>query len=163
MMMRMGPWLVLMHRLRGAAALGVAILPPIVCAILARHSGRWDLFERSGSITTAIGLGLASRRYIKYTPLELATAQANANEGDLGEKLEETITAKLGLALSAFGTIVWGWGTYLGWWSFSCLGIWALFALCEVRRDSSILGWPELRRLWRVRSDRKHASRSISN
>ena len=156
MLIRVGAWLAPTHRVRRVAALGVAILTPVVCAILARQSGRWDLFERSGSITTAIGLALASRRYIEYTPLELATAQANAP--DLGEKLEETITAKLGLALSAFGTIIWGWGTYLGCWSFSCLGIWALFAVRDVRRDSSILGWPELRRLWRAWSDRRGAS-----
>jgi hypothetical protein len=31
--------------------------------------------------------------------------------------LEDVVTGKLGLALSAVGSIIWGWGTYLGWLS----------------------------------------------
>jgi hypothetical protein len=124
------------HRVRRISAVSLAIWPPIVSALLAHHSGRWDLFERSGSITTAIGLLLASRRYIQYTTLELAMLRATAPETDMSERVEEAVTAKLGLALSAWGTIIWGWGTYLGWWSFSCLLVWAMFAVRDLRRDS---------------------------
>ena len=49
------------------------------------------------------------------------------------ELLEDIYTAKLGLAVSAFGTIIWGWGKYLGWWSFSYLVVWAVIAA----RDAS--------------------------
>jgi len=41
----------------------------------------------------------------------------------------------LGLALSAFETIIWGWGKYLGWWSFAYLLVWALFAARDFSRD----------------------------
>ncbi|HYX47982.1 MAG TPA: hypothetical protein VE820_14325 [Sphingomicrobium sp.] len=124
------------YRVRRVAAIAVAISPPLICAFLARNSGSWDLFERSGSITTAIGLALASRRYIQYGALELAMLRAHRLETDAAEILEEIFTAKLGLALSAFGTIIWGWGKYLGWWSFGALFIWALFAARDARRDS---------------------------
>jgi len=50
----------------------LAISPPLVCAFLARNSDRWDLFERSGSMITAIGLLTASRRDIRYGVLKLA-------------------------------------------------------------------------------------------
>jgi hypothetical protein len=63
-------------RPRRVATTIMAISPPILCACLAGHSGNWDLFERSGSITTAIGLQVASRRYAQYGVLELAMLQA---------------------------------------------------------------------------------------
>ena len=56
-------------------------------------------------------------------------------EPNVAEILEDIFTAKLGLALSAFGTIIWGWGTYLGWWSFTYLPVWALFAARDFHRD----------------------------
>jgi hypothetical protein len=130
-----GVWPLRTYRVRRVAAIIVAICPPIICAWLARNSGRWDLFERSGSITTAIGLALASRRYIEYGVLELAMRQAHTPERNVDEIVDDIFTAKLGLALSAFGTIIWGWGQYLGWWSFSCLLVWALFAARDARRD----------------------------
>ena len=105
-----GVWPLKAYRVRRVAAIAVAISPPLICAFLARNSGSWDLFERSGSITTAIGLALASRRYIQYGALELAMLRAHRLETDAAEILEGIFTAKLGLALSAFGTIVWGWG-----------------------------------------------------
>ena len=101
---------------------------------LARETGRWDLFERSGSITIAIGLLLASRRYIRYSVLELAVLNAQP-KANIAEIVEDIFTAKLGLALSAFGTIIWGWGKYLGWASFTYLLVWALFAARDFRRD----------------------------
>ena len=122
--------------MRGAAQAIVAISPPILCACLASHCGNWDLFERSGSITTAIGLLMTSRRYLQYGVLELAMLQARGPTTEALEMLEDIHTAKLGLALSAFGTVIWGWGKYIGWWSFICLLVWALFAARDVRRDS---------------------------
>ena len=113
----------------------MAISPPILCACLASYSGNWDLFERSGSITTAIGLLVASRRYVQFGVLELAMLQAREPAPDDREMLEDILTAKLGLALSAFGTVIWGWGKYIGWWSFSCLLVWALLAARDARRD----------------------------
>lgn len=61
----------------------------------------------------------------------------NQIESEIGEVLEDIFTTKLGLALSAFGTIIWGWGQYLGWWSFSYLVVWALFAIRDALRDLS--------------------------
>jgi len=123
-------------QIRRVLAVGAGIMAPLASAILAQQVGRWDLFERSGSFTTAIGLVLASRRDAQYTPSELASLPGNPKDLDIVETLAETITSKLGLALSAFGTIIWGWGSYLGWWSFGYLLIWALFALHDLRRDS---------------------------
>jgi hypothetical protein len=128
------------YRVRRVAATIMAISPPILCACLASNSGNWDLFERSGSITTAIGLLVASRRYVQYGVLELAMLQARGPAPDAREMLEDILTAKIGLALSAFGTVIWGWGKYIGWWSFSCVLVWALFAARDARRDSSKAG-----------------------
>ena len=124
------------YRVRRFATTVMAISPPILCASLAGHSGNWDLFERSGSITTAIGLLVASRRYVQYGVVELAILQARGVTSGAREMLEEIHTAKLGLALSGFGTVIWGWGKYIGWWSFICLLVWALFAARDARRDS---------------------------
>jgi hypothetical protein len=121
---------------RRVVALILAIGAPIVCAWLAENTGRWEIFERSGSITTAIGLVLASRRYIEHGVLELAMLQANDElRSDFVEVLEDVFTAKLGLGLSAFGTVIWGWGKYLGWWSFTYLVVWALFVFRDAHRD----------------------------
>lgn len=121
---------------RSVVTVVLAVCPSIVCAALADSSGGWDLFERSGSIITAIGLLLASRRYIRYGVLELTTLRANDRpEPNLGEIVEDILTAKLGLALSALGTVIWGWGAYLGWWSFIYLVVWAVLAVRSARRD----------------------------
>ena len=129
-----GVWPPKRYRVRRVIAIFLAISPPIACAFLASELGRWDLFERSGSITTAIGLMLASRRYIRYSVLELAVLQEQP-KSNVAEILEDIFTAKLGLALSAFGTIIWGWGKYLGWASFTYLLVWALLAARDFRRD----------------------------
>ena len=122
---------------RRLAAAVLAISPPFVCALLAEATGRWDLFERSGSITAAIGLFLASRRYIRHGALELTMLRVNdALKSDTAEVLEDVLTGKLGLALSAFGSIIWGWGTYLGWWCFAFTAIWVIGALRDAHRDS---------------------------
>lgn len=124
------------YLLESMVTIAVATCPLLICAWVAQGSGRWELFERSGSITTAIDLLLASRRYIRYGALELAVSGAhNDRDSNLGEVLEEILRAKLGLVLSAFGTLVWGWGAYLGWWSFSYLALWAVFAILRTRRD----------------------------
>ncbi|HZR37691.1 MAG TPA: hypothetical protein VFA75_20130 [Nevskia sp.] len=124
------------NRLRRAIAIGLAVCPALVSAVLAQSLDRWELFERAGSITTAIGLLLASRRHIRYGVLELATLQTRKPQLDVAEITDDIHSAKLGLALSAFGTIVWGWGVYLGWWSFSCLLIWAVLAARDRHRDA---------------------------
>lgn len=133
-----GLWPSKRYRTRRAAALILGISPPIICALLTKAPDGWDLFERSGSITTAVGLLLASRRYIWHGVLELATLNLTEAPGsDSVELLEDIVTSKMGLALSAFGTVVWGWGKYLGWWSFGYLAIWALFVLRDAYRDSA--------------------------
>ena len=122
---------------RRLAAAVLAISAPLVCALLAEATGRWDLFERSGSITAAIGLLLASRRYIRHGVLELTMLRVNdALKSDIAEVLEDVVTGKLGLALSAFGSIIWGWGTYLGWWCFAFMAIWVIAVLRDAHRDS---------------------------
>jgi hypothetical protein len=121
---------------RLAVVVLLAISPPFLAALLAQGTGRWDLFERAGSTTAAVGLLLASRRYIGHGVLELAMLQvSDAVKSDIAEVQEDIVTGKFGLALSAFGTVIWGWGAYLGWWSFGCLAIWALFAIRNARRD----------------------------
>jgi hypothetical protein len=114
----------------------LAVSPPLICAWIAKSPDRWDLFERSGSLTTAIGLLLASRRYLGYGVLELAIEQKDdESRSSMVELVENIHAAKLGLALSAFGTIISGWGTYLRWWSFSYLVVWAVIAACDAWRD----------------------------
>jgi hypothetical protein len=130
-----GIWILRTLHARDVAAIILAISAPLVCIFLARTSERWDLLERSGSITTAIGLLLASRRYIHYGALELATAREQNSQPKVTEAFEDVLTAKSSLALSACGTIVWGWGSYLRWWSFTGLFVWALLAIRDVRRD----------------------------
>jgi hypothetical protein len=79
---------------------------------------------------------LASRRYLGYGVFELAISRINnESRSSMVELVEDIYTAKLGLALSAFGMIIWGWGKYLRWWSFSCLVVWAGIAACEAWRD----------------------------
>ncbi|GGF12671.1 hypothetical protein GCM10011611_17890 [Aliidongia dinghuensis] len=117
-------------------AVVLGICPPVVCAWIAQNSANWDLFERSGSITATIGLVAASRRYMQHSILELAALHESGDlKSDLAEVLEDIFTGKLGLALSGFGMIIWGWGKYLGWWSFSYLVVWGFFILRDARRD----------------------------
>ena len=124
------------HSLRHLAVVTLAISPPFLCALIAERTGRWDLFERSGSITAAVGLLIASRRYIGHSVLELTMLHLNDPlKSDVAELQDDIITSKFGLALSACGTVIWGWGAYLGWWGFGCLAIWVLFAIHDVRRD----------------------------
>ncbi len=125
------------HLARNTALVILAMSPPIIFAFLAAHIDRWDLFERSGSITTAFGLLLASRRYIRYGVIELASLHSEKRPADATELIEDIFTAKQGLALSAFGTIIWGWGEYMGWWSFLYLLIWALLAARDAKRDTA--------------------------
>ena len=56
------------YRVRSIAAVTLGICPPIVFAWVGQTSGNWDLFERSGAITSAIGLLMASRRYVETWP-----------------------------------------------------------------------------------------------
>jgi hypothetical protein len=115
----------------------LGLCPLLLGGWFAQSSGNWDLFERSASITSAIGLVVASRRYFQYGVHELAMLRPGDElKSEMAELLEDILTAKMGLALSAFGTIVWGWGKYLGWWSFSYLLVWAWFAFRDIYRDS---------------------------
>jgi hypothetical protein len=59
----------------------------------------------------------------------------NEAKSNMIELLEDIYTAKMGLAVSAFGTIIWGWGKYLGWWSFSYLVVWAVIAAHDAWHD----------------------------
>jgi hypothetical protein len=132
--------------LRRLAVVVLAISPPFLCALLAEGTGRWDLFERSGSTTAAVGLLLASRRYIGHGVLELTMLHLNDPlKSDIAEVQEHIVTSKFGLALSAFGTVIWGWGAYIGWWGFGCLAIWVLFAIRDTRRDQSLSANESLR------------------
>jgi hypothetical protein len=125
------------HRFRKLVAISFAVFPAFLCAWLAERSGRWDLFERAGSIATTTGLVFASGRYVRHTVLELAvTGQPGAG---LAEVLDEVSGARIGFALSGFGTLVWGWGAYLRWWSFLYLAVCGLFAIRRIRRDNRIL------------------------
>ena len=129
-----GVWPLSAYHVHGLMMALLALCPVIVCAIFAEHSGRWDLFQRSGSITSAIGLFIASRRYIQFSLLELLQANDHLKTNK-AELLYDINAAKLGLALSGFGTVVGGWGQYLGWWSFGYLVIWALFVIRDAHRD----------------------------
>ncbi len=124
------------YGVRNIAAVMLGLCPPVICALIAGNTGNWDLFERSGSLTAAIGLLMASRRYVQHGALELAMLQASDElKYEMVELLEDVSTAKVGLALSGFGMIISGWGKYLGWWSFGYLLVWALFAIRDIRRD----------------------------
>ena len=75
---------------------------------------------------------------MQHSILELAALHENGDlKSDLAEVIEEIFTGKLGLALSGFGMVIWGWGKYLGWWSFGYLVVWGFFILRDARRDFS--------------------------
>jgi hypothetical protein len=122
--------------LGSAAAMAMAVCPPLFCARLAQRSGNWVLFERSGNIITALGLLAVSRRYIRHGVIELPTLHAeNRQDFRFAEVWEDILTARLGLALSGFGMIISGWGRYLGWWSFCFVPVWMAVAVAAARRD----------------------------
>jgi hypothetical protein len=136
MQMRSATRSLLAHHRRGIVPIVLGVSAPIIGGCIGQSSGDWGLFERSGSITTAIGLLAASRRYVRHSIIELAALRANEGQkSDTAELLEDIFNAKIGLALAGFGTVVWGWGEYLGWWSFTYLLVWALFALRDAHRD----------------------------
>ena len=114
------------HRVSRTAAILVAISAPVLCAIFVRGPERWDYFERSGAITTTIGLLLASRRYLHRGIIEIAIADQNiGSKSNMLELVEDIHATKLGMAVSAFGTLIWGAGKYLQWWTFVYLIVWA--------------------------------------
>ncbi|WP_233848793.1 hypothetical protein [Paraburkholderia sp. HD33-4] len=121
---------------RSIAMIGLAVSPAIVCAHFAQVSARWDLFERSGSVITITGLLLASRRYLEHTVTELVVAHANADAAfKPHHALSEVLAARRGLTLSAFGTLIWGWGIFLRWWSFGVLALWMAFVVYRAFHD----------------------------
>jgi hypothetical protein len=124
------------YRARRTVALLLAISPPLLCALFATGPDRWTLFERSGSLTAAIGLLLASREYLRPGLIQLAISKQKQDpKTDVSEQLEDIYTHKMGLAVSAFGSVVMGWGSYLQWWAFSYLAIWAVLAAYDAWRD----------------------------
>ncbi|MCP3708709.1 hypothetical protein M3I54_17195 [Paraburkholderia sp. CNPSo 3274] len=115
---------------RSFALIVLAVCPSIICACLAQTSASWHLFERSGSIITITGLLLASRRYFDRTVTDLVVAHTNEDAGfKAGEVWGEILDARRGLTLSAFGTLIWGWGIFLRWWSFGVLALWLAFVI----------------------------------
>jgi hypothetical protein len=119
-----------------AAAILLAVSPPLIAAVLVTGSGRWDLFERSGALTSMIGLLLASRRYLRRGIVEIAMMdRSDGSNSNIMELLEDIHATKLGLAISAFGTVIWGGGQYLQWWTFGYLVIWAAVAAFDAWRD----------------------------
>jgi hypothetical protein len=121
---------------RSVLMVAFAVCPAIVSAFLAQASADWQFFERSGSITTIIGLLLASRRYFEYRVTDLVDAQTGEHAGfDPGEVLSSILDARRGLTLSAFGTLIWGWGIFLRWWSFVVLALWLAIVLYRAVHD----------------------------
>ena len=121
---------------RSIALVVLAVSPSVICAYLAQTSAHWSLFERSGSIVTITGLLLASRHYFAYTVTDLVVARTNKGGGFKARKvLGDVLAARRGLTLSAFGTLIWGWGIFLRWWSFAVLALWMAFVLYRAFRD----------------------------
>jgi hypothetical protein len=127
------------YRARGVVAIILAVSPPLICAWFATGPDPWALFERSGSLTSAVGLLLASRQYLEHGVVELATLLNDESRSSMLKHVENIYTAKLGLALSAFGMVISGWGKYLGWWSFSYLVVWAAIVAFDTWRDFVLL------------------------
>lgn len=121
---------------RSIALVVLAVFPSIICAYLAQTTAHWSLFERSGSIVTITGLLLASRHYFAYTVTDLVVARTNKGAGFKARKvLGDVLAGRRGLTLSAFGTLIWGWGTFLRWWSFAVLALWMAFVIYRAFRD----------------------------
>ena len=117
------------------ALIVLAVSPAILCACLARTSAGWHLFERSGSIVTIAGLLLASRRYFEHTVTDLVGVHNNGAGFESSKALGDILATRRGLTLSAFGTLIWGWGTFLRWWSFGVLALWMAFMIYRAFRD----------------------------
>ena len=124
------------RRIRLLAEITVALLPLLLFAVWSAKENRWDLFERAGSITTTVGLAIAAQRHIRLGVLEMESMHTEDRlRSNLVELRTDIIGTKIGFALSAFGTVIWGWGRYLHWWCFSFLIIWLLFIVHSARRD----------------------------
>jgi hypothetical protein len=114
----------------------LAVCPAIICGCIAQSSGNWNLFERSGSLITVIGLLLASRRYFEHTVTDQIVAHTKELAGfKRGRVLGDILHTRRGLTLSSFGTLIWGWGTFLRWWSFGVLALWMIFVFYRAFRD----------------------------
>jgi hypothetical protein len=117
---------------RSLAIIAITICPAIVCAYLSQTSSNWHMFERSGSIVTIVGLLIASRRYIEHSVTDLVSEDSKLK---LEKAVSDVLAARRGLTLSAFGTLVWGWGLFLRWWSFGFLALWLAFVFYRALRD----------------------------
>jgi hypothetical protein len=121
---------------RSVSMIVLAVSPALVCAYFAQTSADWHLFERSGSIVTIAGLLLASRRYFEHTVTDLVVAHTREDARfEPTEVLSSILDARRGLTLSAFGTLIWGWGTILRWWSFAVLALWLAFVIYRAFYD----------------------------
>jgi len=127
------------HRLYLLAATGTAYAIALAAALHANRTGDWALFERAGSLMTSIGLALSGRRHIRLGAAELLQldhfGDGDAKRADRGLPLD-VIAAKAGFSLSVIGTLMWGWGSYLRWWSFGLLLIWLAVLLYDIWRDA---------------------------
>ncbi len=122
------------------AEVACAVLPPLLFAVIASRTGGWGLFERSGSITTTVGLILAARRYIRLGVFELTAVDGvQKSEAGLADLRFDIIAAKAGFVLSALGTVIWGWGRYLQWWTFALVVLWVALIIYSVHRDVVML------------------------
>ena len=115
----------------------------LVSAIFSYDAGNWEIFERTGSIVTAIGFIFfafdyfdevnsnfrkyvsAVRKSIRSRKIEPGTTEEMRKLIDIvspvGEKEEEIIRERLRQSnkkreffVVVVGTIIWGWGSYLG-------------------------------------------------
>ncbi|MGV2287266.1 hypothetical protein AAHK20_01010 [Trinickia sp. YCB016] len=120
---------------RSIALIVLAVCPAIICACLARTPAGWHLFERSGSIVTIAGLLLASRRYFEHTVTDLVGVHKNGAGFESSKALGDILATRRGLTLSAFGTLILGWGIFLRWWSFGVLALWMAFVIYRAFRD----------------------------
>ena len=124
------------HSIPRTIAVCLAVSPPVLCALLVRGPERWSLFERSGALTSAIGLLAAARRYIHRGVIEIATMDRDGDSQSNRLELVENVHAtKMGFVISAFGMVIGATGKYLHWWTFSFLVAWAAMIAFDAWRD----------------------------
>jgi len=91
-------WHLRKYRFRRIAAVTLAISPPILCAYLAETSGNWEWFERSGSITTAVGCrrDTGRCRYSQTRSGALRIRNARLGVGKIHRLVELQLSAGVG-------------------------------------------------------------------
>ena len=77
----------------------LGLCPLLLGGWFAQSSGNWNLFERSGSITSAIGLVVASRRYFQYGVHELAMLRSGDElKSEMAKMQEDVLDSQDGLS-----------------------------------------------------------------